>query len=295
MMRTRPLHNFSLPSSWGNQKFLRCIKVDSDGEFISSSSHLRSSPSADSSSPIGFKSKSNADDDEEIEEEVRAKLLIHLRTTSNKEEENSAAVRPWNLRTRRAACTAPKNSSSSSSPQKVEISNPSPNLRLRGMAAAAMSQGVEKKKKERRRDLLKTLTREEIKEDFFMMTGNNPSRRPKKRAKIVQKQIDNLYPGLYLTEITLDTYKVPDEIVETKKEVCCGNLYVDMLCGSGSCADLVEKVFECFLEKQQLSTDHKCVPATVVDAYFCRCKDVFVEWCSMIQCQLPNGLAVEAA
>lgn len=52
---------------------------------------------------------------------------------------------------------------------------------------------TEEKKKEKEAAKEKfsiALTRQEIEEDIFVMTGSKPARRPRKRAKVVQRQID---------------------------------------------------------------------------------------------------------
>ncbi|TVT96755.1 hypothetical protein EJB05_58028, partial [Eragrostis curvula] len=56
-----------------------------------------------------------------------------------------------------------------------------------------------------------SLTAEEIEEDIYALTGARPRRRPRKRPRVVQRQLDTLFPGLWLTEITADAYRVPDE------------------------------------------------------------------------------------
>ncbi|XP_078174796.1 uncharacterized protein LOC144568351 [Carex rostrata] len=63
--------------------------------------------------------------------------------------------------------------------------------------------------KERARFSL-ALSCDEIAEDIYAVTGSLPQRRPKKRPRIVQKQVEMVYPGSWLREITLDLYKVPD-------------------------------------------------------------------------------------
>ncbi|RLN29784.1 uncharacterized protein C2845_PM05G28920 [Panicum miliaceum] len=52
------------------------------------------------------------------------------------------------------------------------------------------------------------LTRQEIEVDFLAITGRKPPRRPKKRTKSVQRQIETLCPGSSLMEMTRDRYKV---------------------------------------------------------------------------------------
>ncbi|XP_019159219.1 PREDICTED: uncharacterized protein LOC109155948 isoform X2 [Ipomoea nil] len=62
--------------------------------------------------------------------------------------------------------------------------------------------------RKRRQRFSISLSREEIEEDIFSMTGSKPARRPKKRSKSVQKQLDSVFPGLWLASITPDSYKV---------------------------------------------------------------------------------------
>ncbi|CAI0454607.1 unnamed protein product [Linum tenue] len=65
-------------------------------------------------------------------------------------------------------------------------------------------------KKEPRAKFTVSLSRKEIEDDFMAMIGHRPARRPKKRPRIVQKQMDTLFPGLWLGEVTVDSYKVPE-------------------------------------------------------------------------------------
>ncbi|KAJ4808185.1 chromogranin (DUF1639) [Rhynchospora pubera] len=59
-----------------------------------------------------------------------------------------------------------------------------------------------------RRVFCVTLLREEIEEDIYAMKGTRPARRPRKRTRGLQRQLDMLFPGCFLKEVTLDTYKV---------------------------------------------------------------------------------------
>lgn len=241
--KPHPLHNFSMPVlKWGNQRHLRCKKVNPNGQISATSPDRRSLPSdaesADRSSPNcsgSFRRPSTPSSLEKLLkpalvagdgssdagiEEIRAKLLNHLRTAADQmrfkvpggdaEEEESSALRPWNLRTRRAACKAPAEKHPPPAAAPV-VENPR-SLRLRGSAAAAATAAAqigEKKEKEKEK-LSISLSREEVEEDFFILTGSKPSRRPKKRAKIIQRQLDAVFPGLWLSEITPDSYKVPE-------------------------------------------------------------------------------------
>ncbi|CAN1244467.1 hypothetical protein LINPERPRIM_LOCUS6097 [Linum perenne] len=62
-----------------------------------------------------------------------------------------------------------------------------------------------------------SLSRKEIEDDFMAMFGHRPARRPKKRPRIVQKQLDSLFPGLWLGEVTAEWYKVPENPDTGKK------------------------------------------------------------------------------
>ncbi|KAM7464322.1 hypothetical protein LguiA_032443 [Lonicera macranthoides] len=256
--RSKPLHNFEIPS-WGNQKLLRCMKVNSNGEV--SAVDRRSPASQLARVPIGrsretpefHKHRGSSDRRESLKrspspapfvggsgqksklgegiEAVRTKLMFDLQNEAVKmkdaifregfEEVPPPATdeaRPWNLRTRRAACKEPKENSNGGggkscqfdllkpnfSPLRTE--NKSPRLRGSGIGGTSYQSG---EKRERAKFSI-ALSRQEIEEDFTEMTGHRLPRRPKKRPKNVQKELDMLFPGLWLTEINADFYKVPD-------------------------------------------------------------------------------------
>ncbi|GFZ16071.1 hypothetical protein Acr_25g0004800 [Actinidia rufa] len=272
--RSKPLHNFKMPDlRWGNQRFLRCIKVNPDGEALSSAAGDRwfsalgvekgsmvrrrkpeqerrrwserkesfeKSP-APSSLAGGFRLKSKADSDgDDGIEAVRTKLMFDLQAAADKmkdailrermEEKDTPRPppltaeaetdRPWNLRTRRAVCKAPNGGGSGGAGGTVnggvlKVDGRKPNFSpLRTESKSPRLGGdvadVPTGKKRERSKFSVSLSRREIEMDFTELTGHRPPRRPKKRPKIVQKQLDSLFPGLWLTEITPDIYKVPD-------------------------------------------------------------------------------------
>ncbi|KAL6954579.1 hypothetical protein U1Q18_045640 [Sarracenia purpurea var. burkii] len=276
--RSKQLHNFRMPClKWGNQRFLRCMKVNLNGEVSAAATDRSSSGSElengligrrrelepdwrgwierdqrkesfkNSSSPTsgagasGLKSKAKSGGDDGIEA-VREKLMSDLQTEADKmkvailreglKETSTAAAaaaseaeaaRPWNLRTRRAACKVPNAMNgaigaggtkslkvderrANHSPLRTDSKSP----RLRGDAAAVTADGPTGEKRGRAKFSV-SLSRREIEEDFMVMAGHRPHRRPKKRPKIVQNQLDTLFPGLWLTEVTADIYKVADD------------------------------------------------------------------------------------
>ncbi|CAL5445180.1 unnamed protein product [Camellia sinensis] len=203
--RSRPLHNFALPRlKWGNQRFLRCMKIDNLGSQSDGSKTIK--PRSPSNVPPII---DGVDDSNGIEA-VREKLMFDLRVAADeikdsileeKElEDSNSAARPWNLRTRRAACKAPNDSGGGGKAETAMT-----------MTTQQMQIVVEKREKEPRAKFSISLSREEIEKDFLAMARIRPPRRPKKRPKIVQRQIDAIFPGMWLTEVTPDTYKVPEE------------------------------------------------------------------------------------
>ncbi|VFQ99088.1 unnamed protein product [Cuscuta campestris] len=243
--RSRPLHNFTLPCElkWGSRKFLRCVKLDSNGEIAAL--HRRSNGLSAPHPLLGRVAPSAARSNERLKREaagssrkfesyadggiasVREKLMFDLQTAADqikdailreglKEElhhrpavdgggeqklsppESAAADpnKPRSLRTRRTTAGSTRNLNAS--PSRGEPASP---IVLNGQPAVGQKRGK----------LSVPLSRQEIEEDFMAIVGHRPARRPKKRSKLVQKNLDTLFPGLWLSEITPDLYKVPDD------------------------------------------------------------------------------------
>ncbi|KDP39908.1 hypothetical protein JCGZ_03439 [Jatropha curcas] len=149
-------------------------------------------------------------EEEEEEEEKR------------KQEEEEGNSRPWKLRPRRGILGGRnggelKESVVQGNEQRERENTPQPqpkSMRLRGLVeSAGGSGGVCLEKKEKRKFWI-ALSREEIEEDIFALTGSRPARRPKKRPKNVQKALDNVFPGLWLVGTTADSYRVADPPVK---------------------------------------------------------------------------------
>ncbi|KAK3008600.1 hypothetical protein RJ639_013054 [Escallonia herrerae] len=201
--------------------------------------------SFDDKSPLKPAEEDDHNDGDEIDV-VRQKLMLDLRVSADKlklsffdernrpkpkpkEATDSNPDRPWNLRTRRAACRAPLNDSagggSNDSPSPVRYESPAATTkssRLRGLATAAATVGklsAEKGERSERAKFSVSLSRAEVESDFLAMVGSSPPRRPKKRNRTIQKQLDcyavsgvcsHFFPGMWLTEVTPDRYKIPD-------------------------------------------------------------------------------------
>ncbi|CAL9203023.1 unnamed protein product [Musa hybrid cultivar] len=214
------LHHFSFPilNTWGNHSALRCMSVNGKEEIVAGGGRKSTASPVETPESRIRASETGPGDDPRIEE-VREKLMAHLREAADRmnlvvqllpkggadeaepapearldpQAEAVPAALPWNLRTRRGAARAP-----------MEIQR---HLSLRPQAVWRRSEDAERRERPK---FSISLTREEIEEDIYAMTGCRAPRRPRKRAKVIQNQLDSLFPGSWLSEITADSYRVPD-------------------------------------------------------------------------------------
>ncbi|KAL0738117.1 hypothetical protein Bca4012_014327 [Brassica carinata] len=140
------------------------------------------------------------------------------------EEEEEEEKRTWNLRPRKACGGGSKKGNGAVTAEASggggapEAKNQKPPVaaveaksnRQRGIPAESPGLGggggVEAKSENHR--LWVALSRDEIEEDVFSMSGNRPSRRPRKRAKTLQKHLDVIFPGLCLVGMNADCFRV---------------------------------------------------------------------------------------
>jgi hypothetical protein len=138
-------------------------------------------------------------------EDRKSKIYIRLpkkKADDVEAEADESAPKTWNLRPRRPLH---KQIDKTAFSPAVEHKSHSPVRQNRPEVEVNTLEKSEKKHK-----FSISLSREEIEEDIFALTGSKPSRRPKKRARAIQKQLDNVFPGLWLGVITEDSYKVSD-------------------------------------------------------------------------------------
>ncbi|KAF5938702.1 hypothetical protein HYC85_022961 [Camellia sinensis] len=243
-VKSQPLHNFSLPLlKWGhknqmnsNHRYRRHSETperhrsppsdqDSDGgggfknewEFenrrfsVGSRSAQKNRFSFASCSSLNQEAVVLVDGEREKE-----------KVCDEVEAEESSMAKPWNLRPRKAVAKAAveiggvsKNGelqeSLSAIPVVQQTENLPKSMRLRGFV-----EGHGSEKKEKRKFWI-ALSREEIEEDVYAMTGSKPARRPKKRPNCLMfdASSQNVFPGLYLAGVSADAYRVHDALPQS--------------------------------------------------------------------------------
>ena len=137
------------------------------------------------------------DDDDVAPVEGRRELAPPPATASASAAAAAAEVRPWNLRTRRAACKAPAVVAGESGKGLLRIEekrpNSSPLTTNAGGGGAVLVKSPKLRGSPEKMEKVKfslPLSRKEVEEDFMELVGHRPPRRPKKRPRIVQKQLD---------------------------------------------------------------------------------------------------------
>ncbi|XP_021819711.1 uncharacterized protein LOC110761533 [Prunus avium] len=119
-------------------------------------------------------------------------------------EDEETIQKTWNLRPRRPV---PKANGRAGA---LKTGAPLVQQNKTQVAGGSSKAGAKDAQKDNKLKISVSLTKEEIEEDIFIMTGARPSRRPKKRAKNVQKQLDHLFPGLWLNSVSTNSYQVPE-------------------------------------------------------------------------------------
>ncbi|RZS05933.1 hypothetical protein BHM03_00036498 [Ensete ventricosum] len=253
------LHKFSFPilKTWGNQRVLRCMSVEGKGEAVAAGSRKASDAARG-----GIHVPEASGGDERGVEEVKEKLFVHLKEAADRmklvipspplppplrvgdadkktdreaevdaELSSSSVARPCKLRTRRRGSRIPSVFERQTSASPVAMVEKRP-VRLRSGSIAL----------EERPKFSITLTREEIEEDIYSVTGHRARRRPRKRPRVIQKQLDVscsahllLFPGSWLSEITLDTYKEREDDEGLVRRKTTGTEAEDLTEGCGRC------------------------------------------------------------
>ncbi|KAK6133404.1 hypothetical protein DH2020_032868 [Rehmannia glutinosa] len=177
-VKSQPLHNFSLPHlKWAH-------KNSSSSAAGTSSHHHR------------FRRRDSPDQHRHRYPDLESDQPTNpsQQPPTPAEEENGEA-KPWKLRPRKevikAASTCKNETGAENNDNKINSnSNVVKSQRLRGLVEGGQQNGGVERKGKRR--VWISLSREEIEEDIYALTGGKPARRPKKWPKNVQKQLDVL-------------------------------------------------------------------------------------------------------
>ncbi|KAG6488094.1 uncharacterized protein LOC122012895 [Zingiber officinale] len=227
-----PTPSLPILKSWGSRRVLPCVSVNGKGEIAGGGRRKTAEHDEEKTGRRRTVVEDDGGDDDPRIEEVREKLLLHLREAADRmnlvsflpvdgiggrepvpvpepaaiaehpaadASEEPAAPR-WNLRTRRRAPRSPTGNHQYLTGS-LPVTRENKAVRLRS----------EDQEQPKRLKFSVSLTKEEIDEDLYSMTGSRARRRPRRRPRAIQKQLDSLFPGSWLSEITADSYKVPDE------------------------------------------------------------------------------------
>ncbi|CAA2953783.1 uncharacterized protein LOC111386761 [Olea europaea var. sylvestris] len=204
-IKSKPLHNFSLPQ-------LKWAHKNSTSQYH----RVRRHDSPDNRQPI-------PDTYSEIRVVKTGTEQLHSIPKSPPQmgvvcaEEENWGCKEWYLRPRKEVKAAAAKKETSVENSRINSTTSAlKSSRLRGWAEGGepsgglgMGFGVERKEKMK---IWISLSREEIDDDVYALTGSKPARRPKKRSKNIQKQLDGVFPGLYLVGLTADSYRVHDAL-----------------------------------------------------------------------------------
>lgn len=218
----KSLHGFSSPLTLGPQvSAVTEVDPKSDPSPETPPVSNRTVASRSSRQPrLSFSSlapSSERDHQKKVKSEENPPRREEVQVSAEEEEEK----RKWNLRPRKA-CGGPKKGNGAVPAEACggggasEAKNQKPvaavaeakSNRQRGIPAESpgLGGGVEAKNENHR--LWVALSRDEIEEDVFSMSGNRPSRRPRKRTKTLQKHLDVIFPGLCLVGMNADCFRV---------------------------------------------------------------------------------------
>ncbi|GFY92704.1 hypothetical protein Acr_08g0011000 [Actinidia rufa] len=135
--------------------------------------------------------------------DVRSNIYIRLRKNKSDDVQNEGKTgteggeveelvgKSWNLRPRKPLCKLSNANGGVSLQENKASQQMTPNRPY----SIRMQTGPEAEVAEKQQQFSVSLSRLEIEEDVFALTGSKPAQRPKKRAKIVQKQHDVRFFG----------------------------------------------------------------------------------------------------
>lgn len=192
-MKSQPLHNFSLSFlKWGAST--SSANHRSRLNSLTDTSEPENDSDHDSTRPNRVGSRSSRQQRQSFPSSEK----LHNKAEKGEDDEaggggeEETVAKPWNLRPRKTAAVESSNGGAVECSGNNEKQKPK-SMRLREMVESKGNNHVEKKEKTK---FWLSLSRDEIEEDVFVMTGSRPARRPRKRPRNVQKQLDVLFTHL---------------------------------------------------------------------------------------------------
>ncbi|XP_061360644.1 uncharacterized protein LOC133304616 [Gastrolobium bilobum] len=240
--RSNPLHNFTFPSpflKWGTQRSIIFTSADDAG--VSGSGDQRFAGSKTEESMATQKKESEPEkkhavnarrskwrrsgEDEDGVAAVRQKLTLDLKNQAHRLKEvilgnEEEPVKPWNMRKCKASIAAIVSMEGLKIHDHDDVDKNKPNCSSPAMTDNGVIELPKLRSNSEKVKMVKfhvELSKKEIEDDFVEMLGRRPPRRPNKRPKVVQKKLDDIFPGLWLTEITADRYKIVEKVRPSKK------------------------------------------------------------------------------
>ncbi|XP_021972084.1 uncharacterized protein LOC110867267 [Helianthus annuus] len=206
MEQSKNLHNFTFPTGlrWGKQHLLRCIDpvpamhVFEDNE----SSDLGEA----NQNPSAGQPRSTYDRQKKLDfGQNSSSSSIKASSPPNEGEENSPPPKYKCLKKLTSKASSPSSSPAIHSKDGADGGNIAEADGRRWMKTRPRRN---LDKKEERPKFSIQLSRKEIEEDFIAMTGKKPPRKPNKPPRSLQVKLDALSPGLHLSKVHKDRYKV---------------------------------------------------------------------------------------
>ncbi|KAI3498548.1 hypothetical protein L1887_34324 [Cichorium endivia] len=218
--RPSPLHKqspmrdleFEASLNYAASQFME--KTDTRIMFESSTKHVENNHKGRRSNKISIRFRENSKQHNGVAEENRSYTPMDDSVPPQAAEaaEDESSPKTWNLRPRRP----PMNHKQSTGglpkigASRLQETKTSHETNINKQLSELNTNNNSDPRKSKKQKFSIPLSRGEIEEDIFLLTGSKPSRRPKKRPRVIQKQLDNLFPGLWLDSITADSYKVSE-------------------------------------------------------------------------------------
>ncbi|PWA70728.1 hypothetical protein CTI12_AA279720 [Artemisia annua] len=197
MERSNPLHNFNLPLAWGKTKLLGSRSV-----------YENQSDGADEVNENPLAKNRDKRLEKQSSDDPRKNLLFKFNASSGKDvvSDDDVSDGEDEIAVSQEKLMGEYKSEIGKMKETIMTKSATPIGECGDKKTMRPRRNLDKKEERPRFSL--TLSRKEIEDDFIAMTGKKPPRKPKRRSKAAQAQINGLFPGSMLAEPHEDRYKV---------------------------------------------------------------------------------------